>query len=84
MLLPDKHIRFSESLLGLGALVLESLEAPKSIDALWNELHPQMESGAFPANHSFDNLVLSVDMLFALGVITLNRNGRLQRCVSSN
>ncbi len=84
MILPDKHIRFSESLLGLGALVLESLDAPKSIDALWNELHPQMESDKFPARHSFDNLVLTVDILFTVGAITLNRNGRLERCASSS
>ena len=84
MILPDKHIRFSESLLGLGALVLESLDTPISIDALWNELHSQMERGVFPAKHSFDNLVLTVDILFAVGAIRLDRNGRLVRCVSSS
>jgi hypothetical protein len=84
MVLPDKHIRFSESLLGLGALVLESLDVPKSIDALWNELHPQMESGAFPARHTFDNLVLAADLLYAVGTVTLNRNGRLVRCALSS
>lgn len=84
MLLPDKHIRFSESLLGLGSFVLESLDAPKSIDALWADLHLQIERGAFPTPHTFDNLVLTVDILFAMGAVALNRNGRLERCVSSS
>jgi len=84
MVLPDKHIRFSESLLGLGALVLESLDVPKSIDALWDELHSWMGSDEFPARHSFDNLVLTVDILFAIRAIAPDRNGRLERCASSS
>lgn len=84
MVLPDKHIRFSESLLGLGALVLESLDVPKGIDALWDELHSQMGGNEFPAKHSFDNLVLTVDILFAIRAITLHRNGRLVRCALSS
>ena len=35
MLMPDKHVKFSESLIGLGSFVLESLDEPMSIDALW-------------------------------------------------
>ena len=84
MVLPDKHIRFAESLLGLGALVLETLDAPKSIDTLWKEVHSSMQGGAFPATHTFDNLVLSVDILFAVGAVALNRDGRLERCASSS
>lgn len=84
MVLPDKHIRFSESLLGLGALVLESLNVPKNIDALWDELRSRMGDNEFPARHSFDNLVLAVDILFAVGAITLNRSGRLVRCALSS
>jgi len=84
MVLPDKHIRFAESLLGLGALVLETLDAPKSIDAVWKEVHSRMQCGAFPAAHTFDNLVLSVDVLFAVRAVALNRDGRLVRCASSS
>ena len=84
MYLPDKHIRFAESLLGLGAFVLEALDTPKSIDALWEELLPAMKEDLLPASHSFDNLVLAVDMLFAIQAVTLNPNGLLKRCASSS
>ena len=82
MLLPDKHIRFAESLLGLGAFVLEELERPKSLDALWAALRNHMEKQRMPATHTFDNLVLAVDVLFAIGAVTLNPDGRLNRCTS--
>ena len=35
MILPSKHIRLSESLLGLGAVLLDFLNAPMTIDELW-------------------------------------------------
>ena len=37
MLLPAKHIALSESLLGLGGLLLEMLASPKGIDELYLE-----------------------------------------------
>jgi len=43
-----------------------------------------MGSDEFPARHSFDNLVLTVDILFAIRAIAPDRNGRLERCASSS
>lgn len=78
MLLPDKHISFAESLLGFGAFVLESVaRQPITIDNLWRNF--QSDAASYPAFQSFDNLVLAVDALFALGLIQMNDAGELHR-----
>ena len=78
MLLPDKHISFAESLLGLGGFILENTRIPQDIDALWRTFE-RIRDKQFPAHHSFDNLVLAVDMLYAIGAIDLDNDGKLKR-----
>jgi hypothetical protein len=80
MLLPDKHIKLAESLLGLGGFVLQALAAPKPIEILWKELLKTSETDQLPAYHSFENLVLTVDFLFSIGALSMDRSGRLTRC----
>jgi len=80
VLLPDKHIKLAESLLGLGGFVLESLVAPKPIEVLWKELSRISNTDQLPAYHSFENLVLTVDFLFSIGAVSMDRSGRLTRC----
>lgn len=77
MVLPDKHIGFSESLLGLGSFVLDTLSSPKNIDALWQDLKTSQTIDNMFTSHNFENLVLSVDILFAIGLVTINDNGHL-------
>jgi hypothetical protein len=79
MLLPDKHIGFAESLIGLGSFVLENLVKPRDVDTIWKNFE-KVRGGEFPAFHSFDNLVLAIDMLFAIGAIDLMANGQIVRC----
>ena len=79
--MPDKHIKFAESLLGLGSYILDALTAPQTIDNLWDSYLKARKAGYYPAPHSFDNLVLAVDILFAIGaIIETDHNGVLQRC----
>jgi hypothetical protein len=78
LVFPDKHIRFSESLLGLGSMILSSLTSPKHVDNLWQELrNTQNDSGLF-CNHNFENLVLAIDILFAMGMLKMTPGGFLQ------
>ena len=82
MLMPDKHIKFSESLLGLGAYVLEALSSPQTIDDLWYGFCRARSAELYPSQHSFENLVLAVDTLFAIGAVSeLDQSGVLQRCI---
>lgn len=80
MLLPEKHIRISESILGLGGFVLSSLDHPKTVDTVWEELQKARSLGEFPSYHSFENLVLAVDFLFAIGTVITLQNGKLTKC----
>ena len=77
-LLPDKHVAFSESLLGLGALVLQLLDRPKSLDELWQELlqHPAVRDRVDGAIR-LDTLSLAVTILFSIGVAKLNSDGKV-------
>ncbi|MDO9386386.1 MAG: hypothetical protein Q7T65_06735 [Thiobacillus sp.] len=79
--MPDKHIKFGESLLGLGSHVLESLAAPKTIDELWTSFRTLVDRGGYPTEHPFEHLVLAVDVLYAIGAVKeTDRPGVLRRC----
>ena len=80
MLMPDKHIRLCESILGLAAFVLQSLTTPKTLDMLWNDLQVARNNGEFPAYHTIDNLAVSVSFLFAIDAIKEMGNGTLLKC----
>ena len=63
MLLPDKHIKISESLLGLAALVLESLTKPLSFDALMASFSSKFETPEWPAFHNAESVCLALCFL---------------------
>ncbi|AMB86577.1 hypothetical protein AWM79_15205 [Pseudomonas agarici] len=80
MLMPDKHIKFAESLIGLGSFILEELDEPKSIDTLWDAFRQARLAKEYPSPHSFESLVLAVDVLFAIGAIEPAKLGVLKKC----
>ena len=80
MILPTKHINFSQSLLGLGGYILFQLQSPKSIDELWNKYNIDYKNNVYPAKHSFDNLVMTLIFLYSIGSVTEN-NGVMEKCV---
>jgi hypothetical protein len=80
MLLPDKHIKMSESLLGLGAFLIGLLHRPKTVDDIWFEYRKARDSGEYPSHHTFENLVLALDVLFAITAIKINDNGLIEKC----
>lgn len=80
MIFPAKHIRLSESLLGLSAFVLKFLDNPKSTDQIWGEIKKINNSPYLPANHSYDNFLLAVDYLYLIGIVNINKNGQLHIC----
>lgn len=80
MLLPDKHITLSESILGLGCIILELLSSNKDIDELYIDLGSLYRKGVVEAYHSYENTVLAVSFLYAVGAIDKDNMGRLYRC----
>jgi len=80
MILPTKHINFSQSLLGLGAYILSALSLPKSIDELWDSYLVDYNNKVYLAKHSFDNLVMTLIFLYTIGSIT-EKEGVIKKCV---
>lgn len=80
--MPDKHIRFSESIIGLSGFLLHKLRNPKTIDELWGEFSKARKNGEFHANHSFEHIVMAVDTLYAIGAVREmdESNGVLIKC----
>lgn len=77
MILPTKHLSERRALLSVGGDVLRLLDRPRPISWLWMEM--QTRYGA--AELTFDWFVLSLDVLFALGAVTLEA-GRVRRSAS--
>ncbi|MEM6319906.1 MAG: ABC-three component system middle component 6 [Bacteroidota bacterium] len=72
MILPSKHIRVSESLMGLGGIILDFLQkGEKTVDELWLKISKINNSKRLPAYHSFDNVVFSLNYLFAIGAVDI-------------
>jgi hypothetical protein len=75
MILPTKHMRTQRTLLGVGAEVIALLDQPKTVSRVWADL--KKKRGEDDLKLSFDWFVLSLDLLFSIDAVELNR-GRLQ------
>ena len=83
MIMPTKHIRFSESLLGLSGIILNILSEPMTVDEIWYKYSEiNNTKNKFPAYHNFDNLVLATNCLFLIGAIEIDSKGKLQHAVN--
>ena len=75
-LMPKKHISIEQSLLGFGGLIISLLkESNYTIEELWIQCNVDKD-----VKHDFDDLLLTLDYLFSIGVVTLNYEGLL--CLS--
>lgn len=63
MILPTKHIKTRNSLMGLGALLLQLLKRPMPVSALWERVRNIPEIG------SFERFILALDFLFLVDAI---------------
>jgi hypothetical protein len=75
MILPTKGVPPLQALVTLGADVLRLLTEPKTVSRLWDDFR---KGRAMGAQVTFDWFVLSLDLLFVLGTIELER-GRVRR-----
>lgn len=82
-LLPSKHVTFSESILGLGALILSQIGQGRTIDDIWMLLHqPKGSEAAMPEKTRFDDFLLSLDLLFMIGAVRQAPSGEIQHANS--
>jgi hypothetical protein len=75
-LLPHKHLRFCESLLGIAGHMRALLREPRTVDELWSLLDRDMPE--WPARPTFTQVVLAIDVLFALREVSFVSEGRIR------
>jgi len=73
MIMPNKNITMRYSLLHCGALLLAELKAPDTVSSLREKTKDQ------EALSNYEKFILTLDYLFALGIITLH-DGLIVRC----
>lgn len=68
MIKPNKDIKLSYSLIGVGAELLSKMHYPTSISALWNKVNSKQNIG------SFEKFILTLDFLYMCNLIELKNN----------
>lgn len=74
MILPSKHIRLENSLIGVGAEIIKRIRSPQTVSQLWNDVRN------LPGVRTFERFTLSLDLLFTVGAIEF-QEGLLRRVV---
>jgi hypothetical protein len=72
MILPDKHVRLSNSLISLGATLLKNMTNEQTVTLLWTKTR------LLPDVKTFERFTLGIDLLYVLGLIDF-REGLLRR-----
>lgn len=65
MILPNKNILLSNSLLGTGSKMLIELKFPQTISSLWENVRNDKKI------KSFEKFVLTLDLLYSIGLIEI-------------
>jgi hypothetical protein len=79
MIMPTKHINFSESLLGFGSYILAKLEKPQTVDELWKIYRKDIQKEFYFTDHSFDNFISTLLFLYSMDSV-IEERGVLKRC----
>lgn len=79
MLMPEKHIRITESLFGIGGIIVECLD-DKSV--LLDEIILYVEEYFNKNNkekiyNNIDNIILAIDFLYSIGIVEIDIDGRI-------
>jgi len=76
-LIPHKHVRFCESLLGLAGYIRTLLAEPMTIDGLYSFLNSTQS--AWRVKPDFSEVVLALDILLILKQVELVGENHIQR-----
>ncbi|ENX11105.1 ABC-three component system middle component 6 [Acinetobacter variabilis] len=74
-MLPHKHVRFSSSLVTVAGYINTLLVAPMTIEELWKIVEFNNTTSVIKPN--FTQLVLAIDLLFAIKQIEASTDGLL-------
>lgn len=68
MLMPTKHIKIENALIGVGAEILEELIEPKPVSTLFHDIQLRRQYNEMAIIH-FDWFLLAIDFLFIVGAV---------------
>lgn len=78
MILPAKHIKLSESLIGIGAFILEVLKKPMTLEESWKEFNKKyMDTGIIKKKFNIDVYIDAIMLLYMMGALDMNKNYQL-------
>ncbi|MCH5198142.1 MAG: hypothetical protein J1E34_04460 [Oscillospiraceae bacterium] len=77
MILPKKHISVEESMFGFGAYLLQHIAEKTTVDKLWDIYLKEYQDSMYGTKFSFDQFIVTIDYLFAIGAIETNEKGEL-------
>lgn len=78
--MPSKKITISESIIGVGALVLSVLDEPILIDDCWKKLNQKyVDNETLTKLCTFKKFILILDFLYLLNVININEDGEIHK-----
>lgn len=80
MLLPNKHLRVEESILGLGASLLPLVGTGATVESIFNAYSRQCSATGRCAPASPGKLLLALDWLYLIGAIERTSDGEISRC----
>jgi hypothetical protein len=78
MILPTKHTSLGQSFIGFGAYILKIIGDGLTIDELWEQYQKDFSTDGYGAKQSFDNLLLTLIFLFAVGAV-YEYNGKVKK-----
>lgn len=72
MILPTKHVKLSNSLINVGAIILNNLNTESTVSLLWDKMR------TIPEIKTFERFILGLDMLYIFDLIEF-RQGLIMR-----
>ena len=73
MILPTEHIQTDRSLIGLGAIVLQTLYEPMTVSGLWTAFRSRRTSEHPKSPIDYKWFIMTLDFLFIIGAIEFKR-----------
>ena len=77
MILPNKHIREDEALIGVGAILLKKISSSMLLSELWEQVK------GISNVSNYERFILGLDLLFLLGLIKIEDNHIKSKSISS-
>ena len=70
MILPSKHLSQDRALLSVGAKILQHLQRPKTVSAIWEELTKTSCKTAI-STIGYNSFILTLDLLYSINTIEM-------------